>query len=442
MMKPTNPHARSLFGHLLPIFLSCTLAFSQDTSMFRNDLAHSGIYAAGVPRFNGIKWTFHTQGEVISSPAIVNGVVYVGSNDGNLYAIDQQTGSQKWKFPTGARVTSSPAVANGLVYFSSYDGNFYAIDAATGKLQWKFRNAGERRYAGTHLHGLLPEGESMPDPFDFYLSSPAVWHGAVYFGSGDGNIYALDAARGSLKWKFKTGDVVHASPAIVDGKLYIGSWDSYFYALDAATGKELWRFKTGEDPDIHNQVGIQSSATVADGIVYFGCRDSKFYALDASTGQQRWAFPNKGSWVITSPVAQAGKIYFATSDTALLHVLDAQTGAPIDSLQFHWPIFSSPSIAGNTLYVAGQDGKLVAIDLVSRKPVWVFQSEASRRNLPALSKPDGNPNYEAVFTSNFYDDLLVGISKLHTVGTILSSPVISGSVVYIGTADGNLYALE
>lgn len=153
--------------------------------MFRNDLAHSGIYAAGVSRFNGIKWTFHTQGEVISSPAIVNGVVYVGSNDGNLYAVDQQTGSQKWKFPTGARVTSSPAVANGLVYFSSYDGNFYAIDAATGKLQWKFRNAGERRYAGTHLHGLLPEGESMPDPFDFYLSSPAVWHGAVYFGSGD-----------------------------------------------------------------------------------------------------------------------------------------------------------------------------------------------------------------------------------------------------------------
>lgn len=59
-----------------------------------------------------------------------------------------------------------------------------------------------------------------------------------------------------------------------------------------------------------------------------------------------------------------------------------------------------------------------------------------------LSKADGAPNYEAVFRSNFYDDMLVGIGKLHTAGTILSSPVISGSVVYIGTADGNLYALE
>jgi outer membrane protein assembly factor BamB len=235
---------------------------------------------------------------------------------------------------------------------------------------------------------------------------------------------------------------VHASPAIVDGKLYIGSWDSYFYALDALTGKELWRFKTGEDPDIHNQVGIQSSATVANGIVYFGCRDSKFYALDAATGRQRWTFSNKGSWVITSPVVQAGKVYFATSDTALLHILDAQTGTPIDSLKFHWPIFGSPAIAGNTLYLAGQDGKLLAIDLASRKPVSVFQSEASRQNLAALSKPDGAPNYEAAFTSNFYDDMLVGMSKLHTVGTILASPVVSSNIVYIGTADGNLYALE
>ena len=160
-----------------------------------------------------------------------------------------------------ARIPSSPAVANGLVYFGSYDGNFYAVETATGKLKWKFHNA-ERRFAAKHLHGSLPLDETMPDPFDVYLSSPAVWNEAVYFGSGDGNVYALDAATGGVKWKFQTGDVVHASPAIADGQLYIGSWDSYFYALDAASGKELWRFKTGEDPDIHNQVGIQSSATV------------------------------------------------------------------------------------------------------------------------------------------------------------------------------------
>jgi len=411
--------------------------------MFRNDPAHSGNYAGtGVPAFHGLKWSFHTNGEIVSSPAIVDGVIYVGSNDGNLYAIDQQTGSLKWKFPTEARVASSPAVANGLVYFASYDGNFYAVDAATGKLLWKFSNAGERRYAATHLHGSVPAGETMPDPFDVYLSSPTVWSGAVYFGSGDGNIYALDAGSGALKWKFHTGDVVHASPAIVDGKLYIGSWDSYFYALNAANGKKLWSFKTGEDPDIHNQVGIQSSATVANGIVYFGCRDSNFYALDAATGKQRWLYNNKGSWVITSPVVHGDKVYFATSDSKLLHILNAQTGAHIGSFKSAWPIFSSPAIAGNTLYLGVQDGKLSAIDLSSNQTLWTFQSEGSRKNLAALSKPDGSPNYEIAFTSNFYDDLLIGFGKTHTVGNFVSSPVISGNTLYIGSADGNLYALE
>ena len=436
-----HEHKQLLKSSLL--FLAATCVFAQDTPMFRNDLAHSGVYsAAGVPKLKGVKWTFQTHGEVVSSPAIVDGVVYVGSNDGNLYALDQQTGAKKWAFKTGARVPSSPAVDQGLVYFGSYDGTFYAVESATGKLRWKFANTGERRYAATHLHGALPVGEVMPDPFDVYLSSPAIAAGAVYFGSGDGNIYALDAATGALKWKFHTGDVVHASPAIADGKLYIGSWDSNFYALDAATGKELWRFKTGEDADIHNQVGIQSSATISDGVVYFGCRDSNLYALDAATGKKLWSFNNKGSWVIVSPVVHEGKLYFATSDTALLHAVDAKTGTPIASLQFSWPIFSSPSIAGATLYLAAQDGKLNAVDLASFKPAWTFQVESSRQNLAALSTPDGKPDYQRVFQSTFYDDVMVGVARFHTTGMFLSSPVISGSVVYIGSADGNLYALQ
>jgi eukaryotic-like serine/threonine-protein kinase len=427
----------------LILFAGGGVALGQDSPMFRGDLAHSGVYAAaGVPKLHGVKWKFQTGGEVISSPAVAGGVVYVGSNDGRLYAIEEASGALKWKLATGARITSSPAVADGVVYFGSYDGNFYAVDAVTGTVKWKFKNTGERRYAAKHLHGTLPMGETMPDPFDVYLSSPAVWKGVVYFGSGDGNVYALDAVSGQEKWKFQTGDVVHASPAIVDGRLYVGSWDTYFYALDAETGTEVWRFKTGDDPVIHNQVGIQSSATVANGMVYFGCRDSKFYVLDAATGKQIWMFPNKGSWVITSPVVQDGKVYMATSDTALLLALDAKTGESIYSIKYRWPIFASPAIAGSTLYVAGQDGKLVAIDLVAQRQVWEFQTEASRKNLAALSKPDGAPDYESVFRAGFYDDIVAGVEKLRTVGTILSSPVVSGNVVYFGSADGNLYAVN
>jgi eukaryotic-like serine/threonine-protein kinase len=440
-MHLMNQPRLALFA-LLPLVAGIH-SFGQGSPMFRGDPVHSGIYAgAGAPKFHVVRWSFHTNGEVVSSPAIVGGVVYIGSNDGNLYAIDEPSGKLHWKFETGSAIPSSPAVAAGIIYFASYDGNFYAVDAVTGKLRWKFAISGERRYAGTHLHGMLPAGEAMPDPYDVYLSSPVVWNGMVYFGSGDGNVYALNATSGAIQWKFHTGDVVHASPAIAQGKLYVGSWDSYFYALDAATGKQLWRFKTGEDPKIHNQVGIQSSATIADGVVYFGCRDSKVYALDAATGRQRWFFSNHGSWVITSPVVKDGKLYFATSDTALFHALDGKTGTPLYSVKFHWPIFGSPAIAGNTLYLPEQNGKLTAIDLLTQKPAWVFQTAASRQNLPKLSKPDGSPDYESVFTSIFYDDTIVGIKKLRSVGSILSSPVVSGRTVYLGTSDGNLYSLQ
>ena len=181
-------------------------ASAQNVPMFRGNLQHTGEYdGAGVPSFTRIKWKFATQGQVISSPAIADGTAYVGSTDGNLYAVDLGTGAQKWKFATHVRITSSPAVDNGTVYFESYDGNLYALNAASGQLKWKFATAGERRFAGKHLHGSQPEGESMPDPFDFYLSSPAVWNGVVYFGSGDGNVYALDANTGTARWKFATG---------------------------------------------------------------------------------------------------------------------------------------------------------------------------------------------------------------------------------------------
>lgn len=411
--------------------------------MFRGNLAHTGVYdAVGVPKFNRIKWKFQTGGQVIASPAVTNGVAYIASTDGNLYSVDLETGAQKWKLALGVRATASPAVDHGTVYLGTYSGRFYAVDAATGTLKWKFLTEGERRFAGKHLHGSEPAAETMPDPFDCYLSSPAVWNGAVYFGSGDGDVYALDTATGTLKWKFHTGDVVHASPAISDGTLFIGSWDSYFYALDAATGKEKWRFKTGEDHDIYNQVGIQSSAAVMDGVVYFGCRDSNLYALNAGTGQKQWAFNNKGSWVISSPAVQAGKVYFATSDSSMFYALDAKSGTPIFSLNFKgWPLFSSPAIAGAMLYIGSNQGKLIAIDLASQKSAWTFETDASRQNGPALTKPDGTPNYEVAFTDNFYDSMVIGVSKMMTAGTVLSSPVVVNNVIYVGSTDGFLYAL-
>jgi len=412
--------------------------------MFRSNPAHTGVFSApGVAEFHKVKWQFHSNGPIYSSPIVSGDTVYVGSSDHNFYALDLATGNVKWKFETGSRVQGSAAVSNGFVYFESYDGNLYCLAASTGVKKWRLRTEGERRFAAKHLHGAEPAAETMPDPFDFFLSSPVVVNGTVYFGSGDTNIYAIDAATGFVRWQFKAGDVVHASPAYADGTVFVGSWDSYFYALDATTGKEKWRFKTGEDPDIHNQQGIQSSAAVAGGGVYFGCRDSKLYALDAATGKQLWAFSNKGSWVIGSPAVSGGKVYFPTSDTGLFHALDAKTGAPAFSLDFkRWPMFSSPAIAGDFAYVGSHSGRLYAINLKTEKVAWSFDTDGRKKNGATYTKSDGTPKDEAAFFDFFYNDMIEGVAKMMSVGAVLSSPAVSGDTVIFGSTDGSVYALE
>jgi eukaryotic-like serine/threonine-protein kinase len=428
---------------LLTLLLSA-VSYAQNTSMFRGDAQHTGVYGdKGVPQFHEVKWKFHTAGQIYSSIAISGGTAYFGSTDHNLYAIDTVTGKEKWKFKTGSRVVSTAAIDGGTVFFGSYDGYFYAVDAVTGQQKWKFKTGGEHRFAAKHLHGTQPATEAMPDPFDVYLSSPLVSDGSVFFGSGDGNVYALNASDGSLKWKFPTGDTVHASPALADGRLYIGSWDSYLYAIDAATGKEVWRFKTGEDHDIYNQVGIQSSAAVANGMVYFGCRDSNVYALDAKTGEKKWAFNNKGSWVIASPAVRDGEVYFATSDTGMLYAVDATSGKQLYGIDGkHWVKFSSPALAGETLYIGSFDGTLRAHNAATGELLWSLQTDGAKTNAAALTKPDGTPNYEAAYAGDFYDDMVAGLQTMLKTGAILSSPVVAGDTVYFGSSDGNVYAVR
>jgi outer membrane protein assembly factor BamB len=196
---------------------------SAQDAMFRGGPEHFGVSSSAAPSLTTVVWKYKTNGRVISSPAVSDGVLYVGSTDNSLYALSQADGSLKWKFATRGPILSSPAVAGGLVYFGSLDGNIYAVETATGKERWHFATKGERRFTAPGIHGAMPRTERMPDPFDVFMSSPTVAGGMVFVGSGDQNVYALDAASGAVKWTFSTGDVVHASPAVANGVVYIGS---------------------------------------------------------------------------------------------------------------------------------------------------------------------------------------------------------------------------
>lgn len=411
-------------------------------SMFRWDAAHAGVAASPAPRqLPREKWRFPTGSRIASSPVWFNGMVLFGSDDGHVYAVDASTGRQRWKRRTDGPVASTPAVAGGRVYAVSYDGRLYALDAASGEIVWKFATEGERRFEARGLHGMRPKSQTFADMFDVYLSSPAVVDGAVYFGSGDGHVYCVDAANGELRWKFRTGNVVHSSPAVVDGAVYVGSWDGRVYAIDAANGRQRWVFQGGVDPLMHNQQGFQSSPAVVNGVVYIGGRDAHLYALDAATGKERWRYSTGASWVITSPAVAGGRVYFATSDSALYLVVDAGSGKLLQQHDALAYVFASPTVAGDVVLLGVLNGTLQARDVASGALLWEFMTEAAKANRGWVLTAERRFNGPMLYPSNWHEATALGQHRQESVGSFYATPLVIDGVIYIGSADGHLYAL-
>lgn len=139
-----------------------------------------------------VKWSYTTGGRVYSSPTVVNGVVYIGSNA--LYALNASTGAQLWSYTnTGGNVDPAPAVVNGIVYIGTQDHRVVALNATTGAVVWSYSTG------------------------DIVDSSPTVANGVVYVGSEDSNVYALNASTGAALWSYSLGNQVFASPAVANG---------------------------------------------------------------------------------------------------------------------------------------------------------------------------------------------------------------------------------
>jgi len=433
-----------IIAAVLGALLSLAPTAPRAQAMFRGGPAHQGVTSEAAPRtFHRVRWAFPTGGRIVSSAVWHDGAVLFGSDDGNVYAVDAASGRQRWMAHTGGPVASTPAVSEGRVFAVSYDGRLYAFDARSGEVLWKFATEGERRFEAKGLHGLQPRSQTYPDLYDVYLSSPLVVDGRVVFGSGDGHVYAVDAASGTLAWKFATGDVVHASPAYDQGLVVVGSWDGRLYALDAATGAQRWAFQAGLDPLIHNQQGFQSSAAIADGTVFVGCRDGHLYAVDLRTGAPKWNVDTEGSWVNASPAVAQGRVWFATSDTAQYRVVDAATGQPAQAMgSTQAYVFGSPTIAGDTVLLGVLNGSLQARDRADGRVLWEFRTEAARANRGWVLSAEGRFNSGWLYASGWGDQSNDGTRRQDGVGSFYATPLVAGGTVYIGSADATMYAIE
>jgi outer membrane protein assembly factor BamB len=278
-------------------------------------------------------WSFSTAGRYPGScPIIANGLAYLGSSDGNLYALNAYTGVKKWSIPSGSRYTaaSCPAIANNVLYIGTNDGTLSAFKASTGTTMWSVNTLGQIE------------------------SSPVVANGLVYVSSFDNTLYAFNAKTGARVWGFATTSALTSTPAVANGLVYLGAQDNNLYALNATTGTKVWSFAT---------TGPVGSPAVTNGVVYAGSQDGNLYALNAATGAKVWSFATTRS--IGSPAVGNGIVY-ASSQDGDLYALDASSGSEM------WKSAESGvlALANGVIYSAANDGNLYALDAYSGSPLW------------------------------------------------------------------------
>ncbi len=343
---------------VLLVLSTAGLPWSNNWPMFKHDLTRTGRNLGAGPLSPHLIWKYATDSGVFtgsySSPAVVDNIVYVGSNNGSFYAIYANNGSLLWTYVTGGDIDSSPAVSNGIVYFGSWDGNVYALNASTGAKIWNYTTISSN---------------------SIVYSSPAVYNGIVYIGANDNNTYALNASTGVKIWNYSTGDIIRSSPAVYNGVVYVGSVDYNVYALNASTGAKIWNYTTGGIID-------QSSPAIADGVLYIGSNDYNVYALNVSTGVRIWNYSTGGS-IQSSPTVAGGVVYVGSGDNNL-YALNATTGAKIWNYTTGGSVDSSPAVVNGVVYFGSGDNKIYALNASTGAVIWVYTTGNSVWSSPAV----------------------------------------------------------
>ncbi len=327
----------------------------------------------GGPAINAVpqdvvpKWTFRCEDEVRSSPRVVDGVLYIGSYDHNLYALDAERGTFVWKFPTKAGIASTPAIYQTQVMVGSDDGHLYAISCRTGHEVWACAVGGPIRSSPRIEYGHVFVGaddgvlyavnaQSGRVVWRFQTaapvrSSPLISGEMIYVGSDDGFVYAVEMRSGQVKWKYNTNRRVTSSPAGFDVLIFVGSADGSVHAVNIGSGWPMWRFRT--------KGAILSSPVVVEEHVCFGSADGNLYCLDAKTGRQVWKY-EAGSPIASSPAADDGIVYFGSNDGAI-HAVDATNGRSQWRYVTGGPVPSSPIVVNDTVYVGSNDHNVYAL---------------------------------------------------------------------------------
>jgi outer membrane protein assembly factor BamB len=347
----------------LTVSLLCASAGAQEADppgrsawpIFRGDAGLSGVSATELPRELELHWTYEAGGPITSSPVLAGGVVYFGSDDQKLHAVDAATGAAKWSFKTEDFIEAPPFVASGTVFIGSNDGHVYALDAVTGELRWK-KPTLDKILASANFVQL----EAGP---------------AIVIGSYDASLYCLDAKTGEQRWVYTTDNYVNGTAAIDAGRAIFGGCDAILHVVDLAKGERASALELGGD------CHIAGSIAFVDGRAYFGHYGNAFVCVDVAKNEIVWSYTSQDQAFFSSPAITQDRVVFGGRDRNL-HCVKRDTGESIWKFKTRRKVDGSPVVAGDKVIFGSGDGRVYLLALADGAELW-----SQDLGQPILSSP-------------------------------------------------------
>ena len=337
-------------------------AYSPELSswpIYRGDRNLSGAAEATLPEALGLVWSTDTGHDIISSPVVGHGSVYVGNTGGMVVSLDVLTGAVQWEYDSGDSIEASPLLVEQTLYIGNLSGSFFALDARTGQVRWS-------RDIGGDIIGSA--NWCVPSGSDKVL---------ILIGSYDNTVYSFDAKTGEPVWSYETDNYINGAPATDGDIVVIGGCDEQLHILSAIDGTKRGMVWAGSY--------IAGSAALVDNRAYVGHYGGKLVCIDTIGQEIVWEYEDRenGSEFFSSPAIGSDRIIIGSRDY-YLHCVDRESGLMLWKFQTRDEVDSSPVIIGDTVLVGSNDGRLYMIDIESGQERWSFECGAPIPGSPAV----------------------------------------------------------
>ncbi|MBN1698863.1 MAG: PQQ-binding-like beta-propeller repeat protein [Spirochaetales bacterium] len=326
--------------------------------VFRGNRELSGSTNTDVPEKPVLLWTYKTGDAIRSSPVGNEKVLYIGSDDGVLYALARANGKKIWSFSTRDAIEAPPLLFDNMVLAGTLGGVFYACNAETGKVIWSF-DAGSR-ITGSANYTIGKPGKSNH----------------VLFGCYDANLYCLDAGTGQKVWNFETGGYINGAPSVSENRIIFGGCDAFLRIIDTVTGKQEKEIKIGSY--IPGSVAIDEKHAF---VAHYG---GALVCVDYRSSSFVWEYLNKDEEAFFTSPAYGNNCVIIGSQDGVIHCVDKAKGTLLWTFDTGTEVKSSAVIAGEKAVVCSMDGFIYLLKRSSGQKLWTYETGNAISGSPAV----------------------------------------------------------